>query len=96
MVVYCYGYWAVYLRNQKFDIIFGCKDIIISHEAKWTRTLICNNNAFYNDNSCVFFVYFYTKIYILEEWSSFHKLKQEKKKEKACNMYNSIQPNVWV
>ena len=26
-----------------------------------------------------FFVYFYTKIYSLEEWTSFHKLKQEKK-----------------
>ena len=29
----------------------------------------------------VFFVYFYTKIYILEEWTSFHKLKHKKRKK---------------
>ena len=61
------------------------------------QELICNNNAFYSDNSCVFlFFVYYTKSYILEEWTSFHKLKKKKIKEKACNMYNSIQPNVWV
>ena len=48
------------------------------------QELICNNNAFYSDNSCVFlFFVYYTKSYILEEWTSFHKLKKKKNKGKS-------------